>query len=154
MAATRRALRALTMVFNDEKVKALVCFVCGQIHTTVGSSVPEDCKDESSSGSHGAIRYFGLAFLRWLESTCPGTLLNNCSYELWQKRYQESEDCNSKYTRNLLAWSLGRHIRRCRQVPATLSPTGVLPYPCKPNMRIHARSRHPFRTRTMSYSSE
>ena len=39
MATTRRALRRLTQVYNDKEVKALVCFLCGEIHTTVQLSI-------------------------------------------------------------------------------------------------------------------
>ena len=35
MATTRRALRQLTKVYNDDAIKALVCFVCGEIHCTM-----------------------------------------------------------------------------------------------------------------------
>ena len=45
MATTRRALRHLTHVYNDEAVKALVCFVCGGIHTTLRG--PQPFEDDS-----------------------------------------------------------------------------------------------------------
>ena len=35
MATTRRALRALTLRYNDASIKALTCFVCGCIHSTL-----------------------------------------------------------------------------------------------------------------------
>ena len=37
-----------------------------------------------------ALRYFGRARLSGgslIEARYPGSLLNNCSYELWEKRY-------------------------------------------------------------------
>ena len=35
MATTRRALRLLTTVYNDEAINAWVCFVCGEIHSAM-----------------------------------------------------------------------------------------------------------------------
>ena len=40
MATTRRALRRLTKVYNDDAIKALVCFVCGEIHCTMRGPDP------------------------------------------------------------------------------------------------------------------
>ena len=85
MATTRRALRQLTKVYNDESTKALVCFVCGEIHCTMRG--PEPFEAESPGHAITAISYRNLAWFRYVESTFPGSLLNNCSYELWEKRY-------------------------------------------------------------------
>ena len=79
MATTRRALRRLTQVYNDKEVKALVCFLCGEIHTTIHG--PEPLKEELS------IEYINRDWFRSVEARHPGSLLNNCSYELWEKRY-------------------------------------------------------------------
>ena len=40
MATTRRALRQLTKVYNNDTIKALVCFVCGEIHCTMRGPKP------------------------------------------------------------------------------------------------------------------
>ena len=55
MATTRRALRHLTTVYNDEAIKALVCFVCGEIHRTMRG--PEPFEEDSSGGAECSIEY-------------------------------------------------------------------------------------------------
>ena len=36
------------------------------------------------------IQYVGRAFFEQAENSCPGTLLNNCSYDLWKARYVDA----------------------------------------------------------------
>ena len=85
MATTRRALRVLAKVYNDETTKALVCFVCGEIHSTMRG--PEPFEEESTGNAECSIEYISREWLRGIEAKHPGSLLNNCSYELWEKRY-------------------------------------------------------------------
>ncbi len=65
MATTRRALRTLPSVYNDDVIKSLVCFVCGQIHSTAPG--PEHPVETAEGGlsweSRKAIDYFSC---RWL----------------------------------------------------------------------------------------
>ena len=82
MATTRRALRHLTTVYNDEAIKALVCFVCGEIHCTMRG--PEPFEEESTQCAQSSIEYMGRDWFRAIEARHPGSLLNNCSYELWE----------------------------------------------------------------------
>ena len=85
MATTRRALRQLTKVYNDDTIKALVCFVCGEIHTTMRG--PEPFEEDSLGSAESSIQYINREWLRVIEERYPGSLLNNCSYELWEQRY-------------------------------------------------------------------
>ncbi len=59
MATTRRALRTLPSVYNDDVIKSLVCFVCGQIHSTApGPEHPVETADGGLSWeSRKAIGY-------------------------------------------------------------------------------------------------
>ena len=100
LATTRRALRTLVTRYNDSCIKALVCFVCGQIHTTLGG--PEfSCKGGVTDGESSCeIQHQSANWFNQIENLYPGTLLNNCSFELWKRRYAESEnspDHNSRY---------------------------------------------------------
>ena len=114
-ATTRRALRTVTTYYNDTKIKAIVCFVCGQIHSTM----------EGPSGidpATGAVvrprSHISLQSRRWLqevERNSPGTLLNNCSFELWRKRYM-----HGKFEEDTPA-----HERA--DIFATRAPTGTTP---------------------------
>ena len=79
-ATTRRALRTLTTKYNDSKVRALCCFVCGQVHTTMQGGALD---------SGDMIKMCSAEWLLSMERHHPGTLLNNCSFELWKARYEE-----------------------------------------------------------------
>ena len=82
MATTRRALRQLTKVYNDDAIKALVCFVCGEIHCTMRG--PEPFETESIECAECSVQYMNREWFRLIEARYPGSLLNNCSYELWE----------------------------------------------------------------------
>jgi hypothetical protein len=87
MATTRRALRTLTNRYNDSSVQSIICFVCGQIHSSATGPEPFSANTETSLRSVADIKYQDRKWWQRLEINQPGTLLNNCSYELWQKRY-------------------------------------------------------------------
>ena len=80
LAITRRVLRQLCTVFNDQKVKCLCCFSCGQLRTTfkglehvgINSTMPQ-----SELNSIHTIDYVGMHYFLNAERRCPGTLLNN-----------------------------------------------------------------------------
>ena len=91
----RRTMRNLTRNrYNDKEIKALVCFVCGEIHCTAagpehlveqrGEFVmdPDTGKPKTERRSH--IEYRSA---KWFQQLNPASLLNNCSFELWDKRY-------------------------------------------------------------------
>ncbi|MGB1651984.1 MAG: DUF6570 domain-containing protein, partial [Acidimicrobiales bacterium] len=91
----RRTLRMLTQVYNDTTTKAVTCFVCAQIHATIdGPEVLRYTKDGQSQPEpvrNSTISYRGRNWLRDVEQKHPGTLLNNCSYELWRQRYVKAQ---------------------------------------------------------------
>ena len=83
MATTRRALRALATTYNDESIQALACFICGCIYTTFeGPKPPPDEDGVQRVSGHCDITMASSSWLRGLERHHPGSLLNNCSYEL------------------------------------------------------------------------
>ena len=91
LSTTRRALNLLCQRYNDERIKCVSCFICGQLRTTcegypfVDLTVPADRVGFSKK----EIGYNKLENLVAIEMSHPGTLLNNCSYELWRRRYRE-----------------------------------------------------------------
>ena len=88
MATTRRALRALVTTYNDESIQALACFICGCTYTTFeGPAPPPDEDGVQRVSGHCEISIKNLSWFRELERHHPGSLLNNCSCELWCKRY-------------------------------------------------------------------
>jgi len=93
-AITRRALRYLTHVYNDNTTKAMTCFICAQIDVTLEG--PECLKyrageAQRESDSIRSIHYCNREWFNEAERTCPGTLLNNCSHELWRLRYVQAQ---------------------------------------------------------------
>ena len=75
LAVARRSLRRLAQVYNDDSVKCIVCFACAQ------QRVVMKCFDGLSDD------FRSLAWLEAAEDKCPGTLLSNCSFDLWKARY-------------------------------------------------------------------
>ena len=81
-ATTRRALRTTTASYNDDKIKALVCFVCGQQRLTLAGPEPPPTQDtaadsRSPSACSREIELKTLAYFRGLEkgrSATRGTL--------------------------------------------------------------------------------
>ena len=100
MSTNRRVLNTLCKRYCDAEIKAGVCFVCSQIRTTM-SGYPsvdldqfltsnETCSHEGIPKSHCDIDWYDEAFLRSVEAQNPGTLHNNCGYDLWKKRYVDN----------------------------------------------------------------
>ena len=89
LSVTRRSLNLLCKRFNDEIVKCLTCFVCAQLRTTCESypTVNLECQEETSGKRTREIEFISTAWLENLEASHPGTLFDNCSFELWHKRY-------------------------------------------------------------------
>ena len=92
-AVTRRSLRHLRLRYNDDTVKAVCCFVCGQLHTTTKGPLPPEQYGPDGAASRAqpqhTVRFVNSAWLRDVERSHPGSLLNNCSYGLWRARYEE-----------------------------------------------------------------
>ena len=108
MATTRRALRHLTKVYNDDTVKALICFVCGEIHCTIPS--PKPLEENDTHHVDRCIRYLNRRWFQDLEWTHPGSLLNNCSYELWEQRYMNghyAEPGSDEHQRQVVKFGFG-----------------------------------------------
>ena len=92
LSVTRRSLNLLCHKYNDKCTQCLSCFVCCQLRTTcegypvVGLKKPATeshfCKRE--------IEFKSVSAICAIERESPGTLLNNCSYELWRRRYNNS----------------------------------------------------------------
>ena len=94
-AVARRSLRHVAARYNDQTIQCIVCFVCGSQQITVENF---DGNDEKKP-----IQYVGRAFFEKAENSCPGTLLNNCSYDLWKARYvdaglQEEDNSDQQLT--------------------------------------------------------
>ena len=91
LSTTRRALNILALRYNDDTIQCLACFICAQLRTTCeGYPVVDLDADTGGDGfAHKEIRYYTAAELCKMEKKFPGTLLNNCSYDLWRRRYRE-----------------------------------------------------------------
>ena len=82
LAVARRSLRNVVTRYNDHSVQCLVCFVCGSQQVTVDNVTADENKRP--------ISYVNKQYFDKAEYTCPGTLLNNCSYDLWKARYVDT----------------------------------------------------------------
>ncbi|CAE7860116.1 esrp2 [Symbiodinium microadriaticum] len=71
-AVTRRSLRLLAQEASDERLQALVCFVCGQIYVT---------------GQGDGIMYQNGAWFNEVEKRKPGFWQKTCGFETWQERF-------------------------------------------------------------------
>jgi hypothetical protein len=78
-AVARRSLRHVAARYNDQSIRCIACFVCGSQEITVD--------DFDGNEDKKPIQHVGKAFFEKAENSCPGTLLNNCSYDLWKARY-------------------------------------------------------------------
>ena len=88
LATTRRALRTLTKVYNDESIKAVACFSCGCLYTTLqGPEAIDWDREETLLPPIRDIFYLDAKYLRKIELERKGTLLNNLAFELWHERY-------------------------------------------------------------------
>ena len=90
LSVTRRSLNILAKRYNDEQIQCLTCFICAQQRTTCAGYPVVDLTNDQANQSlpcHAEIRYYTQADFSAVETDFPGTLLNNCSYELWKRRY-------------------------------------------------------------------
>ena len=95
---TRRSLNLLCSRFNDATIKCLSCFVCGQLRTTCQGYAAIDLNkpitDETKVSTE--IEMVSAVWFMDLENSCPGTMMNNCSYDLWQARYVHQKRSTTK----------------------------------------------------------
>ena len=89
LSTTRRSLNLLALRYNDETIKCLACFVCGQLRTTCVGYPPVNLTSSSSTPApvRPEIEDWSEAALQEVERKYPGTLLNNCGFDLWKARY-------------------------------------------------------------------
>ena len=86
LSITRRVLATLVKTFNDETVRCHVCFICGEQRLCWQG--PDNINPSDGQFRHHAeIEFKGRQWLADAEYKHPGTLLNNCSYEVWRRRY-------------------------------------------------------------------
>ena len=97
LSVTRRCLNLLCNRYNDEKIKGVCCFICCQLRTTCEGYpyVHLEKPAEEATFCKREIDYLSVAAICNIEQRSPGTLLNNCSYELWRRRYN-ARDLTSK----------------------------------------------------------
>ena len=98
LSTTRRALNVLCRRYNDENIECQACFVCAQLRTTCRGypRINLDRPVEDTKCCNMEIDWRGVGAFNQLELDCPGTLLNNCSYELWHRRYVEHQEVRGK----------------------------------------------------------
>ena len=100
LSTTRRALNLLCRGYNDATTKFLSCFAGGQLRTTcegypmVNLQLPVDEFERRET----KIEYQPISWFTTLESQHPGTLINNCSFDLWRRRYVQNTKKNSNET--------------------------------------------------------
>ena len=88
LSVTRRTLRRVAARYTDANVKCLTCFCCAQKRTTLcGMAYVDFASNQETVRVRREIEYWTLRDLAKVEYDCPGTLLNNCGYALWAKRY-------------------------------------------------------------------
>eukprot|EP00959_Pyramimonas_sp_CCMP1952_P030544 640239-Pyramimonas_sp.AAC.1 len=89
LSTTRRALNLLALRYNDETTRCLACFICGQLRATCAGYPPVDLESSSIPFACGnvEVRYWKETAFQDVERKFPGTLLNNCGFDLWQKRH-------------------------------------------------------------------
>ena len=62
--------------------------MCGCIHTTLpGYQALDFAGGHNIRAANSGIAYMDADWFRKMEAEHPGTLLNNCSYDFWEKRY-------------------------------------------------------------------
>ena len=94
LSTTRRSLNLLAQRYSDETTECLACFICGQLHTTCSGYPTVDLQSSSSvpAPANVEIRYWKESDFQEVERQFPGTLLNNCGFDLWQKRYVDRDE--------------------------------------------------------------
>lgn len=128
LSTTRRALNMVCQRYNDDTIKCLACFVCAQLRTTVSGYPHIDLSEavQNDKFCNTEVEWRGAGAFDKLEADRPGTLLNNCSYDLWQRRYvvnQEKQGCQNPLQATQLM-----HRKRVRPPAKTrivTSPNGL-----------------------------
>ena len=74
--------------------------MCAQLRTTVSGYPHIDLSEavQNVKRCNTEVEWRGAGAFDKLETDRPGTLLNNCSYDLWQRRYvvnQEKQGCQN-----------------------------------------------------------
>ncbi|CAJ1359607.1 unnamed protein product, partial [Effrenium voratum] len=87
-AVTRRVLRRLAEAACDAEVQALVCFVCGQVHTTARGPLRRSRKGDLVRQPAG-ISFRSAAWFREVGACWPGVWQETCGLEAWQARYRD-----------------------------------------------------------------
>ena len=90
MAITRRALRTMTQAYNDECTKAIMCATCNAVKATINGEWYETwdaALQQYVAHRNESVQYVNRNWFRTLERQKPGSLLNNLSAELFEKRY-------------------------------------------------------------------
>ena len=98
VATDRRTFRHVQEHAGDDRIHSLVCFVCAQIRTTCSGYPRIDLSKppDAEGAQNREIDAWGPGALRRLEENAPGTLLNNCSYDLWRARYVHQKNSNTR----------------------------------------------------------
>ena len=97
LSTCRRTLNLLALRYSDDTIKCLACFICGQLRTTCAGYPPVNLNStDPPTFANTEIAYHKGYALRDVEAQHPGTLLNNCGFDLWQKRYVDQDEERSK----------------------------------------------------------
>ena len=102
LSITRRVLGRLCQRYNDVNTKAVACFVCAQIRTSVQglSGVNLNRPLSQAPRANSEISFYTVDELKNMEKRAPGTLWNNCGYELWKQRYASADVAGHTRTTN------------------------------------------------------
>ena len=89
LCTTRRSLNALCQRFNDGNIQCVACFICCQLRTTAEGfpSVKLETPATDAAECQHEISMRSCTEFQELERNRPGSLLNNCSFDLWRRRY-------------------------------------------------------------------
>ena len=93
LSTTRRALNGLCERYNDEKIQCLACFICCQLRTTMEGFPAVDLEKPATTEPKCTkeISMRSPDDLEELQRDRPGSLLNNCGYDLWRRIYVRQE---------------------------------------------------------------
>ena len=115
LSTTRRALNQVALRYNDEKIQCLTCFVCCQLRTTCEGYPVVNLNSAAGTAltKNSEIQYRSQAAFCEMESKHPGTLLNNCSYDLWRRRYRKPGPQGKSESPWSLTEPLEKPLREC-----------------------------------------
>ena len=117
VSTTRRSMNLLCRRYNDETIACVSCFICGQLRTTCEGYPAVDLEKsvESTPFRQREIYFKGMKEIIAVERRSPGTLLNNCGYTLWRRRYkmpstepvsQPLSACGKRRDQHISRWAL------------------------------------------------